>query len=87
MFDEFTKTQDFAACCELFLDGVVRGYGGLRAVCAEEIPGVEAGEVLEGSEDFVAADFRGLLEYFRWVCGCLFWGMVMMAVVVVVMSW
>lgn len=59
MFDEFADSEDFTRCAELLFDGVERVDGGLGPVCSVQIPGVESGEVLEGSEDLVAAD-----------CGC-----------------
>lgn len=43
----------------MLLDGFEGGDGGLWVVGAVEVPGVEAGEVLEGAEDFVAADWIG----------------------------
>lgn len=56
MLDELADTQDLARGAELLLDGVEGFDGGLGTVGAEEVPGVEAGEVLEGTEDFVTTD-------------------------------
>ena len=41
---------------EVFLQVVPGGDGCCCGIGAQEVPGVEAGEVLEGSEEFVAAD-------------------------------
>lgn len=56
MFDEFAHSQNFTGETELFLDGIVGGDAGGGGVGAVEVPAVEAGEVLEGTEGFVAAD-------------------------------
>ena len=39
--------------------GVEGGDGAEGAVGAVQVPGEEAGEVLDGAEDFVAADWGG----------------------------
>lgn len=62
MFDEFAKPQDFAGGAELFFQGVPRRDRGCWVVGAEEIPGVEAGEVLDCAEGFVSADLS-LLDF------------------------
>lgn len=56
MFGELADAQDLAGCAELFLDGVVGVDGGLGFVGAVEVPGIEAGEVLDRAEELVAAD-------------------------------
>ncbi len=40
---------------ELLLDCVPGGDRSRRAICAQQVPCVEAGEVLEGSQELVAA--------------------------------
>lgn len=57
VLDELADTQDLARGAELLLDGVEGFDGGLGTVGAEEVPGVEAGEVLECTEDFVTTDW------------------------------
>lgn len=56
MFDEFAKPQDFASEAELLFDGVPGRNGGGWVVGAEQIPGVEAGKVLNCAEGFVSTD-------------------------------
>ncbi|KAH6610662.1 hypothetical protein Trco_000682 [Trichoderma cornu-damae] len=51
--------EDLAGEAELLLDGVPGRHLRGRAVGAEEVPGVEAGEVLQRAEDLVAADGGG----------------------------
>lgn len=58
MFDILAETESFAGEAELLLDGFERGDEAGWAVGSEEVPCVEAGEVLEGSEELVAADCR-----------------------------
>ena len=41
----------------MLLDGVEGGDGAGQRVGAEQVPGAEAGEVLERAEEFVAADW------------------------------
>ena len=53
------EAHDFTYEAELLLDGIPGGDLGVGAVGAEEVPGVEAGEVLEGAEELVAADGGG----------------------------
>lgn len=62
MFNEFAESQDFAGYAELFFEGIPRRDRGGWVVGAEEVPGVEAGEVLDCAEGFVSADFLLLLE-------------------------
>lgn len=57
MLEKLADTEDFAGGAELLLDGVEGLDGGLRAVRAQEIPGVEAGEVLQSSHDLVTTDY------------------------------
>ena len=56
MLHILAQTQSFPREAELLLDGFVRRDEPGGIVGAEEIPGVEAGEVLKGAEEFVAAD-------------------------------
>jgi hypothetical protein len=60
VFHEFADTEEFAREAELFLCGFEGRDARLWVVGAVEIPGEEAGEVLEGAEDFVAADWGGV---------------------------
>ena len=62
MLDILPDPHQFASEEELLFDGVEGHDGGGGGVGAEEIPGVEAGEVLEGAEDFVATNWRGELD-------------------------
>lgn len=55
MLDILADAQRFAHQAELLLDGVEGEDVAGGAVGAEEVPGVEAGEVLEGAEEFVSA--------------------------------
>ena len=59
MLDVLAKAQAFAREAELLLDGVKGRDEPLGLVRAVEVPGVEAGEVLECAEEFVAADWVG----------------------------
>ena len=65
MFDEFADSEDLARRAELLLNCVEGLDGGLRAVCAVQVPCVKAGEVLDCSEEFVAAD----CDLISWVSG------------------
>ena len=56
MLDELAEAQRFPHAGEVGLEGIVGVDGLLRVVGSVEVPGEEAGEVLDGSEDFVAAD-------------------------------
>ena len=51
--------HEFADEAKLLLGGGPGGDGGGGAVGAGEVPGVEAGKVLDRAEDLVAADGRG----------------------------
>lgn len=55
---EETHSHRFAHETELLLHGLEGRNLGRRAICAEEVPGIEAGEVLEGSEELVTAHCR-----------------------------
>lgn len=57
VFGELADAQDLAGRAELLLHCVVRVDGGLGLVGAVEVPGVEAGEVLDCAEELVAADW------------------------------
>ena len=56
MLDVLAEAHGFADQAEVFFDRVPGGDGGGGCVGPEEVPAVETGEVLEGAEDFVAAD-------------------------------
>jgi len=59
VFDEFAESEGFARGAE---GGFELGEGddaGWRGVLAEEVPGVEAREVLEETEELVATDCEG----------------------------
>jgi len=59
VLDVLADAHYFAGEAELLLDGFEgRDFGG-RAIRAVEVPGVEAGEVLKGTEELVAADGGG----------------------------
>lgn len=49
VFDELSDPQDFSCCSELLLDCIVWGNRGFGLVGAIQIPGIEAGEVLQGT--------------------------------------
>lgn len=59
MLDVLAEAQALAREPEVLLDGVEGRDGALRGVGAVEVPGVEAGEVLERAEELVAADWEG----------------------------
>jgi len=59
MLDVFPNAHELPRESELCLYSCEGGDLRRSAVRAEEIPGIEAGEVLEGSEEFVAADGGG----------------------------
>lgn len=44
---------------ELLLDGLEGRNGARERICSEQVPGVEAGEVLDCAQELVAADGRG----------------------------
>jgi len=55
VFEPFGQTQQLSRCAKSLLDVLVGLNVQCRVVSPEEVPGVEAGEVLEGAEDLVAA--------------------------------
>jgi hypothetical protein len=57
VLSELADTHDLACCAELLLDGIVGVDGGLGLVGAVQVPSVEAGEVLEGTEELIATDW------------------------------
>lgn len=50
--------QSFSHKPELLLDCLPRRDLPRRAICAEQVPGIEAGEVLQCSEELISADGR-----------------------------
>jgi len=55
--------EKLAGGAELLLHGLPGGDLVLGAVGAEQVPGIEAGKVLEGAKDLIAtSDGRGVLE-------------------------
>jgi hypothetical protein len=60
MLYEFSNSEDLSCCAELLLNGIVGIDGGLGAVGAVKIPGVEAGEVLQSTQDLVTTDCEAL---------------------------
>lgn len=56
MLDVLADAEELAHEAELLLGLGPGGDGGGDGVGAEEVPGVEAGEVLDGAEELVAAD-------------------------------
>lgn len=59
MLDEFAGAEDLAEQAELLLEGVPRGDLVRGCVRAEEVPGVEAGKVLEDAHELVATEGGG----------------------------
>ena len=59
MLDEFPDAERFADQAEVGLQFAEEVDAGLGVVCAEQVPGEEAREVLYCAEGFVAADWRG----------------------------
>jgi hypothetical protein len=59
VLDELSGSEDLSEQAELLLEGVPRGDLVGSCVCAEEIPGVEAGEVLKNSHELVATEGCG----------------------------
>lgn len=57
VFNELADTEDLSRQTELLLDGFEGCDRGLGAVGTEQVPGVEAGEVLEGSQQLVATNY------------------------------
>lgn len=56
MLGELADTHDLACRAQLLLDRIVRVNSRLRSVRAVQVPGVEAREVLQGTEELVATD-------------------------------
>lgn len=56
MFDILAETERFSGEAELLLDGLEGSDETRGVVGSEEVPGVEAGKVLEGSEELVTTD-------------------------------
>ncbi len=56
MLDILADAHQFTCEPELLLDGLPGSDGGGGTIRAQEVPGIEAGEVLEGSQELVAAD-------------------------------
>lgn len=56
MLDKLAQAQDLARGAERLLDGIVGRDGGGAVVGAEQVPGVEAREVLQRAQELVAAD-------------------------------
>lgn len=59
VLEVLSDAHNLAGEAELLLDGVPGGHLGRGAVGAQEVPGVEAGKVLQRAEDLVAADGGG----------------------------
>jgi len=57
MLEKLADADDLAGGAELLLDGVEGLDGGLRAVRAQEVPGVEAREILQGPHNLVTTDW------------------------------
>lgn len=66
VLEEFADTHNLARRAELLLHGIVGVDSGLGLVGPVEVPRVEAGEVLEGAEDLIAADCMELAELWGW---------------------
>jgi hypothetical protein len=62
VLDELADAHQLAREAELLLGRLEGRDAGLGMVCAVEVPGEEAREVLEGAEDFVAADWGMLVD-------------------------
>lgn len=56
VLDKLAEAEGFADEAEVRFEGGEEVDGCLGVVCSEEVPGEEAGEVLDGAEGFVAAD-------------------------------
>lgn len=56
VLDELADTHDLACRAKLLLHRIVRVNSRLRSVRAVQVPGVEAREVLQGTEELVATD-------------------------------
>ena len=56
VLDELAHAHQLARRAECLLGRFIRGYGRRGSVRAVQVPGEEAGEVLEGTEHLVASD-------------------------------
>jgi hypothetical protein len=56
VLDELADAHQLTRKAELLFGCLEGRDAGLRMVCAVEVPGEEAREVLESTKDFVAAD-------------------------------
>lgn len=54
MLDILTEAESFSGESELLFDGFEGSDEARWIVCSEEIPGVEAGEVLESTEELIS---------------------------------
>ena len=59
VLDELAHAHQLARRAECLLGRFIRGYGRRGSVRAVQVPGEEAGEVLESAEDFVPSDWKG----------------------------
>ena len=59
MLDVLADAHELSRKPELLLDGFEGRDGRWQGVGPEEVPGIEAGEVLDCAEDLVAADGGG----------------------------
>jgi hypothetical protein len=62
VLDKLAHAHQLARRAERLLGCFIRGDGRGGAVRAVQVPGEEAGEVLERAEDFVASDWRGVSD-------------------------
>lgn len=56
VLSELADTHDFTCRAELLFDSIEGFDGGLRPVGAEKVPGIEAGEILQGTEKLVTTN-------------------------------
>ena len=56
VLDEFACSKDLPDERELLLGSIEGSDGAIRSIGPVEIPGIESGKVLDGAEEFVAAD-------------------------------
>ena len=57
MFDIFANAQAFACQAKLFFDGFKGGDKASWVVGSVKVPGVEAGEVLQCSQELITTDY------------------------------
>jgi hypothetical protein len=71
MFDILADAEALPRETELLLDSLEGGDNPLWVVGTVEVPGIKAREVLEGTEELVAADYRrgGGVSWGRWEAG------------------